>query len=331
MIVGLALGAHEAPSPWRHDVVAWPGLSWDFSWYWSLATNGYPTVPHASFAFFPFWPAFLHVLDLVADAPAVAALVVAPVLSLVAFLGTANTNPSGHRTRTAIALACVPGSWALLLPAPDAVALAAGTWACVLAIRGRPLAAGLLGVVAATARPSAFLLAIPLGSLAWHRRRELRLWWTAPLGPLLGIVGVQAFFWIRSGDPTVYAHAAVLWNRNHPLGVFRVIFDVAQNALHGHVNDNTANLAILLVYLALLVFLFRAGPQYRMWALYSGAVLAVPVASGAVVGIGRYALQAFPLVWIAADGPRWLRHPAVVAPAAVISFALALSLGYYQP
>src|SRR4051794_7900026 len=63
VVLGLAAGAHEPPSPWRHDELAWPGLSWDFSWYWALAHDGYPSMPHAAYAFFPLWPVTLRMLD----------------------------------------------------------------------------------------------------------------------------------------------------------------------------------------------------------------------------------------------------------------------------
>jgi hypothetical protein len=73
------------------------------------------------------------------------------------------------------------------------------------------------------------------------------------------------------------------------------------------------------------------GPGYRMWTLYSALALALPIVSGGFIGIGRYALLAFPLVWAAADGVAVLRRPAVVAVAAVASPALVISMGSYQP
>src|SRR5207244_2933054 len=76
----------------------------------------------------------------------------------VAFLGVAAASPSGQGRRAALALACWPGSFMLLLAYPDVLALAAAAWAAALVLRGRPFLAGALGAVAAVARPTGFLI-----------------------------------------------------------------------------------------------------------------------------------------------------------------------------
>ena len=124
---------------WYEHKGLWPLFAWDFNWYDLIADSGYPARPRR---------------------PAVRLL---PALAAVAALGRARTGTivvgdrarvgceprprsSASRTgcprsplRSALALACWPGSFALALAYPDALALAAAAWAAAFALRGKPL------------------------------------------------------------------------------------------------------------------------------------------------------------------------------------------------
>src|SRR4029453_5404340 len=91
------------------------------------------------YAFFPLWPLVLRSSGSIPDWAAALAVVVAA--SGLAFLGVAASNPSGQARRAALALACWPGSFLLLLAYPDVLALAASSWAAVLVPRGPPFPA----------------------------------------------------------------------------------------------------------------------------------------------------------------------------------------------
>jgi hypothetical protein len=327
LAVAVALGL-EVPGAPAAGTFGRPLLGWDFNWYLAIAQAGYtPDEVRPEYAFYPLLPAIFDGLDALGDPRTLALLVLVPVTSAAAFLGVVATNPSGHRRRTAIALACLPGSFALLLPYTDALTVAAAAWACVACAHGRPGAAGVLGAVAAAARPTGFLVVLPLVLLA--RRRDERTRWLAPVLPLVSLAGVQVFFWLRSGDPLAYRRAAELWQRPDPLNLANSVGAAIRGA--PHLAGNTVNWAIALFLVALLVRLWRMGPEYRPWAVYAAATLAVPIASGQIVGIGRYALLGFPLVWAAADGVATLRRPAVVALGAAVSALLVVSIGHYQP
>ena len=116
-----------------------------------IAHSGYPA-GHGGrqYAFFPLWPLLLHWAGTHLEIVVGAALAWAACLG--AFFGVSNGLPRSP-LRSALALACWPGSFALALVYPDALALAAAAWAAAFALRGKPLAAGALGVVAA-ARPA---------------------------------------------------------------------------------------------------------------------------------------------------------------------------------
>ena len=143
----------------------------------------------------------------------VAAAALAWAASAAAFFGVAQGIPRA-RLRTALALACWPGSFALALGYPDALALAAAAWAAALAMRERPLAAGLLGAVAALARPNGVLIALPLAWLARGKGPARVARSGSPGGRGRG--AVEAYFWARSGSATVFFDAQRLWGRGGP-------------------------------------------------------------------------------------------------------------------
>jgi hypothetical protein len=213
---GVASGAITDPhASWQHfGGSLWPLFIWDYGWYHGIATTGYPAhLTGPQYAFFPLWPALLRASGSIPDW--VAAFAIATVSSGLAFLGVAAASPSGRRVQAAVALACWPGSFLLLLAYPDVIAVAAAAWAAALALRGKPWAAGVLGAIAAVARPTGFLIAIPL-FLVSKGSRPSRVF--AGLAPLAGAAAVHGYFWARSGDPRAFIHAQALpiWARNGP-------------------------------------------------------------------------------------------------------------------
>ena len=290
--------------------------------------------------------------------------------SLAAFFGLSNGLPSSP-LRSALALACWPGSFALALAYPDGLALAAAAWAAAFALRGRPLAAGVLGAVAALARPNGVLIALPLAWLA--RGKGLRGWLGAAL-PVAAAAGVEAYFWARSDHATAFFDAQRLWGRDGPRGlgdwadhvrevveshwlpiallaVVAVValvvawrrFGLWATAVGAYVCavplllaatrslEGFVDSARAVLVLPLLVVLWRLGPRYRPWAAFSTVVVALLLLSGTIQSFGRQSLFAFPIFWAIADGPRWLRSP----PLAVLGFAgnivLVLLLTHFAP
>ena len=219
-VLGVVIGGVEAGAisdphhNWPHyGGPLWPFFTWDFGWYDSVAAHGYPHGQGGPvYAFFPLWPLVLRASGSIPDWAAAFAVVVAA--SGLAFLGVATSTPSGQARRAALALACWPGSFMLLLAYPDVVALAAAAWAAALVLRGRPYLAGVLGAVAAAARPTGVLIAIPLFFVA--RGTVARA--VAAGAPLAAAAAVEIYFWQRSGDPRAFIHAQELpiWQRNGP-------------------------------------------------------------------------------------------------------------------
>src|SRR5215468_1908338 len=102
------------PATDRYGSFLWPLWWWDFGWYFNIAHWGYPG-GHASgeYAFFPLW-----VLVIKASAPLsrfVVPAVIAEAATLFAFAGVAAAAPGVSTRRAALAMACYPGSFALVL------------------------------------------------------------------------------------------------------------------------------------------------------------------------------------------------------------------------
>ena len=366
-----SLDAWDDPLHWqRHGGPLWPLFTWDYGWYETIATYGYPHVAGTVYAFFPLWALLLRASGGIPDWAWAFGLVL--VSTALAFIGVAiGDGRSGWRA--AGALACWPGSFLLLLAYPDALALAAGAWAAAFALRGRPLLAAAAGAVAAAARPNGVLLAIPL-ALATRSGPGGRA--LAAAGPVAAAAAVQIFFWRRSGDWQVFfrAQSQPVWQRNGPsrlakwpshvasafeshalllvvaaivavavvglvyrrAGAFAAVaavyvFVVCALLLGAQQASTRIESGLAAVAFAALVLAWRRGRAMLPWALFATAVLAASFLSGSVTSFGRQALFAFPLFWAVGDGPRTLRHPLLVAGAVAANVAYALTVVKYTP
>jgi hypothetical protein len=150
--IGLSAGAYVWRPGWYEHQGLRPLFAWDYNYYAGIARTGYPSGRGGrEYAFFPLWPLLLSWAG--THWNAVAGAVLAWASSAAAFFGLASGTPRA-RLRTALALACWPGSSVLTLAYPDALAMAAGAWAAVLAFRGRLLSAGLVGAIARSRSPA---------------------------------------------------------------------------------------------------------------------------------------------------------------------------------
>ena len=367
--IGLAAGAYRRQPGWLEHEGLWPLFAWDYNWYEHIARDGYPGGHDGrEYAFFPLWPLLLRWAGTQWDV--IAGGGVAWAASAAAFFGVSAGLPR-ERLRSALALACWPGSFALLLAYPDALALAAAAWAAALALRDRPLAAGLLGAVAAAARPNGVLIALPLAWLS--RGKGPRAWLGAAL-PVASAAAVEAYFWARSDDATAFFDAQRLWGREGPRGLGKWA-DHLGTVLGRHglligLLAVAAAVALVLAWrrfgpwataigayacavplllaatkslqglvdsaraalvLPLVVLLWRLGPRYRPWAAFASVVVALLLLSGTIQSFGRQSLFAFPLFWAVADGPRLLRSPPLAALGFAANVGLALLLTRFAP
>ena len=367
--IGLAAGAYVWQAGWYEHHGLWPLYAWDYNWYELIARSGYPAHQGGrQYAFFPLWPALLHEAGTQRDVIAAAAL--AWLSSLAAFYGISRGLPRAG-LRSTVALACWPGSFALAIAYPDALALAAGAWAAAFALRGKPLAAGALGAVAAAARPNGIVIVLPL---AWLARGKGWRGWAGAALPVASAVAVEGYFWARSDRPGAFFDAQRLWGREGPRGLRHWIHHLDRVLSHHGALIGLLALAavagLVVAYrrfglwptvagayacavplllaathslqgfvdsvraalvLPLLVLLWRLGARYRPWAAFSTTVVALLLLSGTMQSFGRQSLFAFPIFWAIADGPRPLRSPLLAAAGFAGNVALVLLLTRFAP
>ena len=366
--IGMAAGVYDKSKAGVPGTPLFPFFSWDFGWYNAIAHYGYPPVADRFYAFFPLWPWLLRASGSIPDWQLAGVLTV--VASGLAFLGVAAGSPAGRPVQAALALACWPGSFALLLAYPDGLALAAGAWAAALVLREQPLAAAPVGAAAALLRPNAVLIALPLALLARGRGVAYKL---AALAPVVAAGAVEIFFWERSSEFGAFFHAQRLWGRSpsgigkwadHVWGLFEahtavivlgllagcavVVFAWRRFGLLPTVViayacavpillaatqslQGFTDTARCVLILPLLVVLWRMGPRYRPWALFAGAVVAALLASGLMHSFGRQSLYAFPIFWALGEGPAWLRKPPLAALGFAANLGLALLITRFAP
>jgi hypothetical protein len=366
--IGIAAGAYDR-SKGAPGASLFPFFSWDFGWYEAIASHGYGSVVSQRYAFFPLWPWLIRASGSIPDWQWAGAL--ALLASGLAFLGVAAGSPAKRPRQAAIALACWPGSFALLLAYPDGLALAAAAWAGALVLQRRPLAAVPLGTAAAMLRPTGLVIALPLALLARGRGPS---YWLAAVAPVAGAVAVETLFWTRSGEAGAFFHAQRLWGRSGPTGIgtwAKHVWRLAwPHAVLVVVLLLVAAVAVTLAYrrlgllptvavayvcavpvllaattslatfvdsvrcaliLPLVVVLWRLGPSYRPWAAYATLVVATLLGSGLMHSFGRQSLFAFPIFWALGEGPAWLRRPPLAAVGFAANLGLALLLTRFAP
>jgi hypothetical protein len=178
---------------------------------------------------------------------------------------------------------------------------------------------------------------------------------------------VHVFFWARSGSPFAFARAQSNWHRGTgsfghwwarvaerplllvvaailALSLFVALSHYRRGArlasyvllvplvvLAARTSATAVQVAQCAFILPLAGMLWTMGRTYRVWALFTSAVLALSLLSGSVQSFGRQALFAFPLLWVPAEGPSWLRARPVIALALAANVALCLTVTRWAP
>jgi hypothetical protein len=156
-------------------------------------------------------------------------------------------------------------------------------------------AAGAIGAFASAARPHGVILLPALLILSWQIYRSLQI--KKILGLLLVPVGLLAYMlysWWACGDPLAFKHAVAHWGRKP--GFF--LTTLGKYLIHPHIilepwNFNLLNAgSAVLCFFGVYVLLRR-----REWALavYGFLAMFVPLSTGLLQSMDRYALVIFPM------------------------------------
>lgn len=252
----------------------------------AIAAGGYGAAGVEAYRQLPLMPLAVKALVALGPSPAAAGLLIAAAASVTACAGAARlvaSDGAPAAQRAVLYLALWPGAALLVAPYPDAVFLAAATWAWHFGRSGRWHLAAPCSLLASAAHPAGlFLLAALAGEAVRARPRALDHYLNAAVPLAAGLLPLLAFaaFARRAAGDT--------W------GFLAALGD------HGGGAPPIAQRAGLLTFGALVALIAWAGLRREWGAVaYSAALLAV-FAAGDLAGAPRALPLALPGVLLLA-------------------------------
>jgi Gpi18-like mannosyltransferase len=305
-------GVQVESNPWLE-----PWQRWDTPQYQAIAERGYGAFDTALFTP-PLFPFLMRLLSPITGGNTLASglLVsgIAFLASLIAIYQTALLESGDEKTafRTSLYLASFPAALFLVAAYSESIFLLGAVLSLYSARKGRWLAAGLWGAVAAVTRIPGAALVVPLAFAAWQawHKGEARAWLT-PLVAGLGAAIFPLYVWIGLGQfPT-----AILDSLNARGGHLTIpgwnIVEAISRILHGQlVEENLIELVFTLLFLVLTVYIWKKLP--RIYGIYSVTLMLLYLSRigspQPLVSMARYVIEIFPAFLVLAD---WGRRPMV--------------------
>ena len=279
----------------------------DVAHYWVLTHEGYLRQPFdienarsRQFAFFPLHPLLLWLLshltkDVILWGAALSNLFLFIGLFYLHKLTLAFGYDQQIARRTLFYTATFPVSYFFSVPLTESLFLMLTVTSFYAAKRENWWAAGVIGAFASAARVNGVLLVPALLVLSWQMYRSLQL--KKILWLLLVPVGLWAYMlysWWACGDAWAFRHAVAHWGRKP--GFF--LTALGKYLIHPHTilepwNFNLLNAGSALLCLFCVYLLIRR----REWALAVYAFLSIflPLSTGMLQSLDRYALIIFPM------------------------------------
>lgn len=311
---------------------------YDSGWYRQIAAEGYSYAGPArqsSVAFFPAYPAAMRAVGFVVGSVALAGILVTLASGVgiaVLFHGWVRRFLGARTARFALALLLLyPFAFYLFgIVYSDALFLVAVLGAFTLLEDDRPVLAGLVGIVATAGRPVGVALVAGLALRALERRgvlgagslgerlRRLRSRDAGVLLSGLGLVAFAALLWVRFDDPLAFTRVsnAPGWEKSFnletlaKLHLFRLLRSYGLNVV-------TFWLVVQGLFAVIGLGLVPSVVRRFGWGYGAYVFVSLGIAFASTrdfIGMGRYALAAFPAFAAAADlllgwadGRRWLR------------------------
>ncbi len=349
----------------RHgDPVLGPWLYWDAKYYVTISEKGYTARDVEVFerrgettvAFFPGYPLVVRAVAALVGETGLA-LVLVTLISGFALAVVLHRWLLEQMARTAAAWALASTllfPWAYFLVAtgyPEALFLLLAVSAFMLVEHDRPVAAGVVGALAAATRlvgvgvfiGIALRLAERRGALSFAGRRprfdrtQLR---RRDAGVLLAVTGLLAwmvFCWIHYGDPVAFSTAQRSWSQGFgprswlKLGLIDQLF---------HNADRFWVLRLVMQGVVMLLFCATVPAVWRRFGVgygsYTLVVLALPMLGSAnFASNGRFALMAFPTFALigerlSTEAPRAARLALGASAALLIGMTSFWARGYWM-
>lgn len=305
--------------PLRHgvftrDFEAWPLLDgwirWDARWYHDIATGGYWFDPEqqSPVAFFPVYPLLIRALHGLGLNPYVAGILIASACGLSAvFLfsrwararaETAADRPADVAGFATLALILYPLAFFLYgAMYSDSVFLLLVIGAFSSLEHKRPWTATLLGAIATATRPvgPALILGLTVRQLelGYRETGRLRIRDLVPALSAVGMISYLLYQHVAFGNAFAYVETQAFWHQEPGWRTWLKV-DFFTAPVHRHRDGYALAHALLCV-----IFLLLSIPTARRlglgYGLYTALVCGIPlVSSASFIGVGRYAIAAFP-------------------------------------
>lgn len=266
---------------------------------------------------FPLLPALMYGLQQgTGMSLAVAGLLISNLCFLVGLIGFAKLGERyvGHdaSVRASIYLAIWPVSHFFSLASTESLMLAGLVTAVLLALRGTTagwLGAAVAALLCALTRPPGVLVGIPLlliaiGQLRSGELRGRRIPAAIAAGAAIpaGVLGFFFYLQMKTGDFKASLHAQEQFNRHLSLdGPWRAVSGAVEAVRGGSLGEGFELAAAFLVTAMVIVFAARAAGdrwEVRGWVLFGAASVLMPLATGLVWQMPRFALLVPPLFWM---------------------------------
>ena len=264
--------------------------NWDGGFYHIIAERGYGAHAESAYAFFPLFPLVLKLLGFLPIPVELAA----SMLNVVLFVSAIEImRRSGTADRVLLLFAALPFSVFFVVNYTESLALLL----CVAVIRSAsedaPKTAFVAGVLAGMTRVTGVALAF----LAVDAVRQRK--WTKAValatGPPLGLACFCAYLWFVSGDPFAFVHVQERFGRSTVPAPGYLLSGLQQTVRdQGGIGLWSALVAALILIGA--AYLVRKG----RWGegLYCATLIYLPLMTGRITSINRYALLAVPVLLV---------------------------------
>lgn len=279
-------------------------MTWDATYYWSIAHHGYGGSPADAVRFFPLYPllGWLGGLPLGGHETLPLLLIgnAAALVALVALyrLVEDQFGDTDLARRSIWCLALFPAAGIMAFGYSESLALLLSVAALWAARRGRWWWSAGAAVALGLTRPVGVLVVVLLVAELWRQRETLRghpsrlvAPGAALLAPIVGTLGYLLWIGSRFGN-----WLAPLDEQRKLRGAFRDPFTRLWDAAYDTVTSSRVdvfNLAFaLLLIAALVVLVLRRAPWG--WVAFAAANLIVALSAEVFTSVGRYGLVAFP-------------------------------------
>ncbi len=280
---------------------------WDAVWFINLSKTGYDYQGKdvmSNVVFFPLYPAVVKILSSVTfSKPEFVGFVGNALFTIIAsglLFTYARKNPHLESAEFPVyAMLAFPTAIFLLAPYSESLFLLLSILYVTLLAKKQYGLALAIGLLASLTRSIGFLLVLFAIANAWKYWKFEERWKLAL--PMLAPIGTFCFFLyekFRFGSFFTYFNVESAWGR-----AFAVNWDHLWLGSAAATSQFILDAALLLFVLACGAYFVRK--KFYIFGAYSVLIVLLPVSTGTLMSVGRYALAAFPLFFI----PALLRSP----------------------